>query len=231
MTDPHTEILTLLYCIGETEHRETFAPQMLATIVDRLQSLCEQHVEATLLTATQEVIGGITVGDGGTYWGYWLDERSENALRSEKQEKDLSEDDKALIDLALSLPNEQADRVEAYLIQIVPLVTPILAAEIDPQKSAKLQYALIEESLNPPVRNGKIYSPAIEAWLSANHLILTPLGEQMILVSDTVQVVEVEVTRVDEATGKFYYQETHHPHTPTRAPEAPKGETPHDPQQ
>lgn len=121
----------------------------------------------------------------------------------------MNAEEKRLIDLALSLPDEQADRVVDYMIEIVPLSIPIIAAERDQQKSTKFQYALIEESLNPPMRNGKIYSPAIEAWLKENHLNLTLLGDHMVLVPETIQLVEVQVVKVDEATGKIYYRNVH----------------------
>ncbi|MGH2478563.1 MAG: hypothetical protein ACRDHW_02760 [Ktedonobacteraceae bacterium] len=117
----------------------------------------------------------------------------------------MNTEEKRLIDLALSLPDEQADRVMDYMIEILPSTIPVIAAERDPQKSTKLQYALIEESLNPPMRDGKIYSTALEAWLKENHRTLTPLGDHMVLVPESIHLVEVQ------ATGKIYYRDVHNP--------------------
>ena len=133
----------------------------------------------------------------------------------------MNAEEKRLIELALSLPDEQADRVMGYMIEILPLTIPVIAAERDLQKSTKLQYALIEESLNPPMRDGKIYSPALEAWLKENHLTLTPLGDHMVLVPESIQLVEVQAVKIDEATGKISYRDLRSPNTP-----APGSDTP-----
>ena len=117
----------------------------------------------------------------------------------------------ALQALMSGLSEGHIEEMADYLLTLAPALHVILAQERDPQRSQQLQLDLLAEALDPqPQPDGVQRSPAIDAWLTRNHvrLISAAGAGKLALVPDAppMQMLPVRVVAAVEAAGTISYR-------------------------
>jgi len=115
----------------------------------------------------------------------------------------------ALQALMSGLSEGHIEEMADYLLTLAPALHVILAQERDPQRSQQLQLDLLAEALDPqPQPDGVQRSPAIDAWLTRNHvrLISAAGAGKLALVPDAppMQMLPVRVVAAVGASHSGY---------------------------